>query len=242
MTFPADSGSRQLMSSWTSRIFPLFAWLPQLEQLGCILGQVVCKTMAWPRRALGKQTGGPPAVMISCEPSALQAAGLLRGRRFHISPSLKGKPLLPSAKHVGDHFRSWEHLGILAPGLVSLSSFCREFSPSAQSRASRSFLGSLPGDMEKGTSAGKVNQCDQEHCSPAAQTQSRKPMLGESMRMGWEWGGNEVETLTRNSPEFGVNAHVIISLSAHGRLSKVPVSDVLEFANLYFMFLNTPLE
>lgn len=62
------------------------------------------------------------------------------------------------------------------------------------------------------------------------------------MRMGREWGGNEVETLTQNSLEFGLNADVIISLNAHERLSKVPVSDILEFANLYFMFLNTPLE
>lgn len=51
-----------------------------------------------------------------------------------------------------------------------------------------------------------------------------------------------MENLTQNSLEFGLNANVIISLNAHERLSKVPVSDILEFANLYFIFLNTLLE
>lgn len=48
--------------------------------------------------------------------------------------------------------------------------------------------------------------------------------------------------MTRNSPELGLNANVIILLNAHERLNKIPVSDILEFANLYFTFLNTLLE
>lgn len=221
MTFRADIGGRQWMSSWAAAcphptLFPTLCLAPAA---GNSWAASWAKLSGKPWHGQGvpwvKQAGVLPAVTISCELSLLQATGLLWGCHLHISPfpwREATSPLCGAVSSLGNICESW-------PQARSALSYFAVRSPTAQSRGFSEGLPTLPGQVEHNTSAGNSNQGEQGLPTPAAQTQSRKLRLGEWRRMGREWGGKW--KLWLETPEFGLNANVIISLSAHERLGKV---------------------
>ena len=166
-----------------------------------------------------KQAGGLPAVMISCELSLLQATRLPWGCHLHIFPFPQREPTSPLVEHVvtippleTNICESW-------PQARSALSYFAVSSPTAQSRGFSEHLSTLPGQVEHGMSAGNFNQGEQDlpilPPNPVWETHVRK-VKENGVGMGWK-----VETVTRNSPEFGLNANVIISLSTPECLGKV---------------------
>lgn len=165
----------------------------------------------------------------------------------YFSPSLKEKPLVPFVEHVNDHFLPWN---ICESWLQARSVFCylAVSFPVAQSRGLSKPLSTLPGEVENSTTAGKCNQGEQEPrlsgpfpFHPPYQTHFRKPTWEKQMRMGRKWSGKW--ELWLETPRSLAWMQMSSLCSTHMSVSaKFPVSDILEFANLYFIFLNTLLE
>ena len=222
-------------------IFPLFAWPPQLGTAGLHPRLSCPENCGMAKVCLGwSRQGDCQRSWFHVSSPYFKPQDYPEGATCIFSPSLKENPLLPLWS-MWWPFLPWKQTSV-SPG-PKLGQPCLTLLwvlPLHRVGASQSIcphcLARWSMEWVQATLT-KVNRTSPS-CRP---TQSGKPTLGKWRRMGWEWGGKWKLWLgtLRSSAWMQMSSFH----SAHPSVSaKFSVSDIPEFANLYFIFLNTLLE